>query len=128
MQVSVEKLEGLERRMTVQVPAEKIDLEVLSRLKSLSPTLKLHGFRPGKVPFKLVKRRYGEQIRQEVVKEVLESSYQDALRQENPRLASHPTIEPRNNKEGEDLEYSVTFEVLPEFEVTGIEGSRWSAR
>lgn len=122
MQVSIEKLEGLERRMTVQVPAEKIDPEVLNRLKSLSPTLKLHGFRPGKVPFKLVKRRYGEQIRQEVVKEVLESSYQDALQQQQLRLASLPTIEPKDVKEGEDLEYSVMFEVMPEFEVTGIEG------
>lgn len=121
MQVSVEKLDGLERRITVQVPAETIEPEVLNRLKSLSPTVKLHGFRPGKVPLKLVKRLYGEQVRHEVVQEVVRSSYQDALKQENLRPAGAPTIEPRTIKEGEALEYSATFEVLPDFEVKGLD-------
>ncbi len=121
MQVSVENLEGLERRMTVQVPAESIEPEVINRLKSLSPTVKMHGFRPGKVPFKLVKRLYGERVRQEVLQEVVRSSYQDALTQQKLRPANAPAIEPKTLKEGEALEYSVTFEVLPEFEVSRIE-------
>lgn len=122
MQVSVEELSGLERRITVQVPAEKIDPEVQNRLKSLIPKVKLAGFRPGKVPFKVIKRMYGPQVRQEVLGEVLETSYQDALTQNNLRPAGRPKIEPKNLKEGEDLQYSATFEVLPEFEVVGTDG------
>ncbi len=119
MQVSVEELGDLERRITVQVPAERIDPEVQTRLKSLSPRIKLHGFRPGKVPFKMVKRIYGPQVRDEVVSEVLRNSYQDAVIQEKLRPVGVPKIEPKTIKEGEDLEYSATFEILPEFEVTG---------
>jgi trigger factor len=119
MQVSVEKLGDLERRITVQVPAEQIDPEVQNRLKSLSPRVKLHGFRPGKVPFKMVKQIYGPQVRDEVVSEVLRNSYQDAVTQEKLRPVGVPRIEPKSIREGEDLEYSATFEILPEFEVTG---------
>jgi len=121
MQVSVEQLEGLERRLTVQVPAENIDPEVTNRLKSMSPKVKLHGFRPGKVPLKMLKRMYGDKVRREVLEEVLQSSYENALQQEKLRPASPPQIEPKPIKEGEDLEYSATFEILPEFEVAGVE-------
>jgi trigger factor len=121
MQVSVEQLEGLERRLTIQVPAENIDPEVANRLKSMLPNVRLHGFRPGKVPFKMVRRMYGEQVRREVLEEVLQSSYQNAIQQEKLRPVSPPRIEPKQIKEGEALEYSATFEVLPEFEVVGIE-------
>src|SRR5512135_2937640 len=121
MQVSVEQLEGLERRLTIQVPAENIDPEVANRLKSMVPNIRLHGFRPGKVPFKMVRRMYGEQVRREVLEEVLQSSYQNAIQQEKLRPVSPPRIEPKQIKEGEALEYSATFEVLPEFEVAGIE-------
>jgi len=121
MQVSVEKLDGLERRMTVQVPAEQIDPEVLDRLKSLTPKVKMRGFRPGKVPFKMVKRMYGAQVRQEVMSEVLQRSYAEAIAQENLRPVSNPSIEPKQFAEGENFEYSATFEVLPEFELKDIE-------
>ncbi len=121
MQVSVEQLEGLERRLTVQVPADKIDAEIVDRLKSLSPTVKLHGFRPGKVPLKLLKRMYGDKVRQEVLQQILQSSCENALEQEKLRPVSPPRIEPKPIKEGEALEYSATFEVLPEIEVAGIE-------
>lgn len=122
MQVSVEKLEGLERRLTVQVPAEKIEGEIQTRLQDLSRRVRLHGFRPGKVPFKVVKRMYGPQVRQEVVGEVLQSSFQDALTQEQLRPAGVPKFEPKQMGDGESLEYSATFEVFPEFEPQGIEG------
>ena len=121
MQVSVEQLEGLERRLTVQVPAENIDPEVANRLQSMLPNVRLHGFRPGKVPFKMVRRMYGDQVRREVLEEVLQSSYRNAIQQEKLRPVSPPRIEPKPIKEGEALEYSATFEVLPEFEVAGIE-------
>lgn len=122
MQVSVEELGGLERRITVQVPAEKIDKEIQNRLLSLSRRVKVDGFRPGKVPFKMVKRLYGSQVRQEVLGDVLQSSFQDALHQENLRLVGGPTIEPKSMDEGVDMEYSATFEVFPEFELNGTEG------
>lgn len=122
MQVSVEELEGLERRITVQVPAENIDPKIQDRLKSLIPKVKLSGFRPGKVPLKVIKRMYGPQVRQEVLEEVLENSYRDALSQSNLRPVGSPKIEPQTLQEGEDLQYTATFEVLPEFEVVGTDG------
>ncbi len=121
MQVSVEELEGLERRMTVQVPARDIEREVSSRLHSLSREVKLHGFRPGKVPLKVVQRMYGRQVRQEVLGEVLQSSFKDALSQRQLHLVTDPKIDPKEIKAGDDLEYSATFEVFPQFEVAGIE-------
>jgi len=122
MQVSVEKLEGLERRLNVQIPAERIDQEVQVRLRDLVSKVRVHGFRPGKVPFKMVKRMYGAQVRQEVLGEVLQESLTDALKQEDLRLANSPNVEPKNMKEGENLEYSAVFEVLPEFELQAVEG------
>lgn len=123
MQVSVEKLEGLQRRMTVQVPAQEIDREIQSRLLSLSRRVKLDGFRPGKAPLKIVKRFYGTQVRQEVLGEVLQSSLRDALTRENLKPVGGPKIEAKNlGDESGDMEYSATFEVLPEFELVGIDG------
>lgn len=122
MQVSVEQLEGLERRLTVQVPAETVEKEIQSRLQSLTRNARIDGFRPGKVPFKLIKRRYGAQVRREVVGEIMERSFQDALRQENLLPAGGPRVEPVNLDEGEQLEYRATFEVMPEFSPQGISG------
>ena len=122
MQVSVEELDGLERRMTVAVPPEKIEPEVQSRLADLAKKVRLDGFRPGKVPFKVVKRLYGSQIRQEVIGKVLESTYQEALTQVSLHPVGTPAIEPVNMKEGENFEYSATFEILPVFEPQGVEG------
>ena len=82
MQVSVETSAGLERRMRVQVPAEKIEKEVESRLQQVGRTAKIKGFRPGKVPAKVIKQQYGAAVRQEVLQEVLQSSYSEAVIQE----------------------------------------------
>jgi len=122
MQVSVEELDGLERRMTVAVPPEKIDPEIQTRLADLAKKIRFDGFRPGKVPFKVVKRLYGPRVRQEVMGEVLESSYQEALSQVALRPVGKPAIEPVNMKEGENFEYSATFEILPTFELQGVDG------
>jgi len=119
MQVSVETLDGLERRMTVRIPAEKVDQEVESRLKDLVRQVKIDGFRPGKVPFKVVKRMYGPRIRQDVVNEKLEQSFRQALEQEKLRPANAPQIEPLGEKE---IGYSAVFEVFPEFQVAGVDG------
>ena len=114
MDVSVENTGGLGRRMTVQVPAERVDQEVQSRLQSMTRTVRLDGFRPGKVPLKVVEQKYGEQVRLEVVNQVVHSTIQEALTQENLRPAGEPHIEPGESRPGEPLEYVATFEVFPQ--------------
>ncbi|HED33989.1 MAG TPA: trigger factor [Gammaproteobacteria bacterium] len=114
MQVSVESGEGLERKLTVQVPAEKIDKEVESRLNSMRSRVKIDGFRPGKVPLKVVKQQYGASVLQEVVGEVMQNSLRDAVIQESLNLAGDPTVEPKPIEAGQPLEFTATFEVYPE--------------
>lgn len=122
MQVSVEATNGLERRITVQVPAERIEKEVENRLKSLTRTARVSGFRPGKVPLKVVEQRYGVQVRQEVLGEVIHSSFYEAVAQEKLRPAGGPKIEAGTAEPGQGLEYSATFEVYPEVQLAGLEG------
>ncbi|MDH5766800.1 MAG: trigger factor [Gammaproteobacteria bacterium] len=117
MQVSVETGEGLERKLTVQIPAETLDKEVENRLKSMSSRVKIDGFRPGKVPFKVVKQQYGSQVHQEVVGDVLQTSFRDAVIKEDLKPAGAPSIEPKTMGMGEPLEYIATFEIYPEFEI-----------
>ena len=92
MQVTVEATGSLERRMTVQVPEERIASEVESRLRRLGKTARIHGFRPGKAPPQVVQRSYGRQVRDEVVGEVLRSSFADAVAQNSLAPAGGPTI------------------------------------
>ncbi len=114
MQVSVETGEGLERKLTIQIPAETVDQEVENRLKSMSSRVRIDGFRPGKVPFKIVKQQYGAQVRQEVVGDVMQNSFRDAVIKEQLKPAGMPTIEPKAMEQGKPLEYVATFEVYPE--------------
>lgn len=122
MQVSVEKAGGLERRLTVQVPAERIDSAIDERLQSLVRTVRLDGFRPGKVPLRVVRKRFGGQVRQEVLGEVIQESYQQALDQEQLNPAGYPQIEPKNHAPGEDFEYVAVFEVFPEIDLAPASG------
>ena len=124
MQVSVETLSDLERRVTVQIPAETFTRDIQDRMRSLSKTVRMHGFRQGKIPLKVIDRRYGEQVRQEILGQLMENSLREALTQEGLRPLDSPKIEPKTFKDGQDFEYSVTFEILPEFEPTGIEEIR----
>ena len=120
MQVSVELGEGLERKLTVQVPAETIDKEVESRLNSMRSRVKIDGFRPGKVPLNVVKQQYGASVIQEVVGEVMQTSLRDAVVQESLNPAGNPTIEPKSMEPGKPLEYVATFEVYPEITLNDI--------
>lgn len=122
MQVSVEATGGLERRITVQVPAERIEKEIDDRLKSLTRTARVAGFRPGRVPFKVIERKYGAQVRQEVLGEVVQSSFYEAVAQEKLRPAGGPKIEAGKVEPGQNLEYSATFEVYPEIHLASLEG------
>lgn len=117
MQVSMEAGEGLERKLTIQVPAETVEKEVESRLKSMSSRVKVDGFRPGKVPLKIVKQQYGAQVHQEVIGDVLQTSFRDAVIKEDLRPAGAPSIEPKNMTLGQPLEYIATFEIYPEFDI-----------
>jgi trigger factor len=117
MQVSIETTSGLERRLTVGVPAERVDSEVDNRLKKAVKNVKIPGFRPGKVPMKVMHQRFGPGVRQEVLGEVMSQSFQEAVVQEQLRPAGQPSIEPKNLEPGKDLEYVATFEVFPEIEV-----------
>lgn len=121
MQVTVESTGTLERRMRVELPAERIENEVASRLKSVGRTAKIKGFRPGKVPPKVVKQRYGKQIREEVLSELMQKSYTDAVVQENLNPAGGPRIEPAPAADDASFAYVATFEVLPEVALAGLD-------
>ena len=116
MQVSIETLEGLERRMTVQIPSQRVDDAVAAKLRDLSKTVRIDGFRPGKVPLKVVQQKFGGHVRQEVIGDVIESSYQEALIQENVRPAGMPSIDSVNTEDQQEVSYTATFEVYPELE------------
>ena len=122
MQVSIETTSGLERRLTVGVPAVRVDSEVDVRLQKAMKNMRLPGFRPGKVPMKIMRQRYGAGVRQEVLGEVMSQSFQEAVVQENLKPAGQPSIEPKNLEAGKDLEYVATFEVFPDVEVAEMQG------
>ena len=114
MQVSVETLEGLERLLKLEIPADQIDGEVLKRVKDTAKKARIDGFRPGKVPQKVVKQRFGAAIRAEVVGEVADRSYQEAINQENLKPVGNPSIDIQADEEGQDLRFTAKFEVFPE--------------
>ncbi len=122
MDISVEAAEGLKRRMTVQVPEEEIENQVDSRLKSMAKDVRMKGFRPGKVPFRLVRQHYAGQVRQEVLGEVVNSSFQDAVAAQKLRLAGVPEIEPMDPPVGGNFSYTAVFEVYPDIELASLEG------
>lgn len=116
MQVSVETTSGLERRLIVGVPAARIDSAVDSRLQNAARTIKLDGFRPGKVPMRVVRQRFGESVRMEVLGEVMNESFYEAIQQQGLKPAGRPNIEPKSLEAGKDVEFVATFEVFPEVE------------
>lgn len=121
MRVSVETTSGLERRLTVGVPADQIDTAVDKRLQEAARNVRLPGFRPGKVPMRVMKQRFGAGVRQEVLGEVISRSFQEAVMSENLRPAGQPSIEARKMDAGQDVEYTATFEVFPAVEVNALE-------
>jgi len=114
MQVSVESIGKLERRMQVQVPAERVAAEIAARLKQLSRTARLNGFRPGKAPLKVIRQQFGPQVHREVIGELMQTSFSEAVSQRQLAPAGNPRIEPKSVGEGQDLTYVATFEVFPE--------------
>ncbi len=120
MQVSVET-NGLERRLTVTVEEARIAEAVQSRLNDMRRTVKLKGFRAGKVPLKVVQQHYGQQVRQEVIGDVLQSTFYEAVSQENLRPAGAPRFDTKSLEPGKGLEYTATFEIYPEITIAALE-------
>ncbi|MFL2492208.1 MAG: trigger factor [Luminiphilus sp.] len=126
MRVSVETTSGLERKLTVGVPAEEVDSAVDKKLAEAAQNVRLPGFRPGKVPMSVMKQRFGPGVRQEVLGDVINQSFQEAVMTESLRPAGQPSIEAKSVESGKDIEYVATFEIYPtvslneikDFEVT----------
>ncbi len=121
MQVTVETTQGLERRVKVQVPEDRIQGEVSKRLADMARSARLPGFRPGKAPMKVIARRFGRQVREEVVGEIVQSSFQDAIAQESLRPVGSPTIDPLEWKAGSGVAYTAVFDVYPDVRLPPIE-------
>ncbi|GAC24969.1 trigger factor [Paraglaciecola mesophila KMM 241] len=121
MQVSVETTQGLERRLTITVPAESIDSQVKSRLQQLAKTQRINGFRPGKVPVSVIKKRYGQAVRQEIAGEAMQRNFYEAIVQEKITPAGMPNFEMKTDVDGQDLEFVAAFEVYPEVEVKDVD-------
>src|ERR1700689_2872272 len=121
MQVSVESIGKLERRMQVQVPAVRISTEIAARLKTISRTARLNGFRPGKAPLTVIRRQFGPQVHREVIGELLQSTFTEAVTEKQLSPAGNPRIEPQSVDEGQDLRYVATFEGFPEVALQPVE-------
>ena len=116
MQISLESTSGIERKLTITIPFADIDSEVKKRLQDLSRRVRLDGFRPGKVPMKVIKRRYGEGVRQEVLGEMMQSSFIESIQEQNLNPAGAPSVETLSDND-EGFTFVATFEIYPEIEL-----------
>src|SRR4051812_14814953 len=128
MAANVENLGTLERRVSMSVPVRDIEKQVDARLKQLARNVKMPGFRPGKVPMKIVAQTYGPQVRNEVLGDAVQKSFSDAVKEANLRVAGYPKIEKKEEKQaeappGEVLEFSATFEIYPEVKPGELSGA-----
>lgn len=114
MQVSIETTNGLERKLTIVIPANSVDDVALEKMKELAKTQRMNGFRPGKVPLKVIKKQFGQHVRNDVVSEVMQKTFYEAVIQEKLQPAAAPKIEPVVMEEGKDLEFTATFDIYPE--------------
>ena len=121
MQVSVETIQGLERRITISVPAESVDVEVKNRLRQIGKTQRINGFRPGKVPPTVLQKRYGQSVRQEVAGELMQRNFFEAVVAEKLNPAGRPEFVAKSNAEGKALEFEATFEIYPEVALKDLE-------
>lgn len=118
MQVSVEKTDNkFERKLRIQIPAERVEKEIRDRLKEVGRRTRLKGFRPGKAPIKVLEKQFGPQVREEVLGELVQSTYSEALVQQRLSPAGHPRIEGARHQPGVPLEFTATFEVMPEVDL-----------
>ena len=128
MQVSIETTSGLERCMTIGVPAAEVDQKVTVELKKLSKGRRIDGFRPGKIPPNVAKKMFGKQARYEAIYQQMQQSFFKAVEQEKVKLAGMPSFEPTVDEEGKDLEFKATFEVYPEIALADFSGIKVEQR
>jgi trigger factor len=131
MQVSVENIGTLERKLTVKFPAERFDSQVSARIAEMGRTARLKGFRPGKVPPAVIKQRFGEQVRGEVLSDLIGSTLREAVTQEKLQPIANPAIDTTGKPENGEIAYTATFEIMPEFpvvDVAALEITRPAAR
>ncbi|ATA19000.1 trigger factor [Gibbsiella quercinecans] len=121
MQVSVETTQGLGRRLSITVPADVISQAVKKELNNAAKNVRIDGFRKGKVPMNIVERRYGASVRQDVLGDLMQRNFVDAIIKEKVNPAGAPNYQPGEYKEGEDFTFTVEFEVYPEVELKGLE-------
>src|SRR5690242_21040533 len=116
---NVETLGTLERRVSMSLPAAQIEREVDTRLKQLARNVKMPGFRPGKVPLKLIAQTYGPQVRSEVLGDAVQKAFSDVVKEAKLRVAGYPRIEPKKDAQADAaaLEFSATFEIYPEVKI-----------
>lgn len=127
MQVSVENIGTLERKLTVKFPAERFESQVSARIAEMGRTVRLKGFRPGKVPTTVIKQRFGEQVRGEVLSDLIGSTLREAVAQEKLQPIANPAIDTTGRPENGEIAYTATFEIMPEFpaiDVSALEISR----
>jgi len=123
MQTSLETLGALERRLTMSVPLAQIETEVRQRLARLAKTVRVAGFRPGKVPMTMIAQQYGPQVRSDVITDAVQARFSEAIQEHNVRIAGSPRIEPRADATATDqLEFSAVFEVYPEVKLGDLSG------
>ncbi len=127
MQVSIETTSGLERRMTIVVPSETFEQQISERLKATAQRARLAGFRPGKVPVKEIRRRFGKSVRQEVAGELMQSTFFEAIQRESMAPAGSPSLDVLRMEPGEDFEFAATFEVYPPVDLAPLESHRREA-
>lgn len=130
MQVSVENVGSLERKLTVRFPAERFETQVSARIAEMGRTVRLKGFRPGKVPATVIKQRFGEQVRGEVLSDLIGSTLREAVEQEKLQPIANPAIDTTGKPENGEIAYTATFEIMPQFpeiDVSALEIHRASA-
>lgn len=121
MSISIETLEGLQRRVTVTVAADKIEAGYKEQLKGYAKNARVDGFRKGKVPHSIIEQRYGLVARQDVLSEEMQRAFFNVVIAEKINLAGRPTFTPNNYQPGQDFSFTATFEVFPEVELKGLE-------
>ena len=121
MSISIETLEGLQRRVTITVAADKIEAAYKEQLKGYAKNARVDGFRKGKVPHSIIEQRFGVAARQDVLSDEMQRAFFDAVIAEKINLAGRPTFTPNNYQPGQEFSFSVTFEVFPEVELKGLE-------
>ncbi len=124
MQTQIETISSLERRLTLSLPSDSIEKEVSDRLKQLTRTVKMHGFRPGKVPLKLVQQQYGPQVHSEVIGNAVQKGFDQAVQENKLRVAGYPRIEPKDEADKSQIAFAATFEIYPEIKLGDVSGSK----